>query len=156
MIMRHTQYAMKKQKVWLLFLIPVIIPLVVTIMTRNKSCSSQVEVYIGVQPAGVQSWKASLQRLSQEVQRCPRAEKIIVRYKVPLGPGVLAHAASSFRRSTRTTIYYRQEHQIRADRYSEGSNFVFTKVTDSAINSVAAQNGSFDDLVKLGCEDNSP
>jgi hypothetical protein len=43
-----------------------------------------------------------------------------------------------------------------ADRYAEGSNYVFVNVTDEAINSVTAKNGSFDDLIQFGCKDRSP
>jgi hypothetical protein len=147
---------MRKQKICLIFLISAIIPVTAILLTRTVSCSSQIEVSSGLHPQGAQSWKASLQRLSQEIQRCPKAEEFIIRYKVPLGPSVFAHAASSFRSDTQKTMYSRRDRIIIADRYAEGSNYVFVNVTDEAINSVAAKNGSFEDLTQFGCKDQSP
>jgi hypothetical protein len=135
-------------KLWLLLLIPLSIPVVASILGRKPPCANKVEVSIGVQPSGAPGWRASLQRLSDEIKRCPNANLYVIHRRTKW-----ISTDSSTRLATR---YDRAAQRLTDSRYGEGSGYWWSKVTDKPIHAIAAQGGTFDDLASYGCVDDSP
>lgn len=133
---------MKKQKTFLLFLIPLAIPLIINVMMREKPCSEHIDTSMGVQASYPVGWQESLQQLSRELKRCPQAKRFIIRRKTSWLKGYELR-----------TEYDRNTHVLFDSRFVEGSPYRWLNVREEVIYAIAASGGSFDDFKKYGCID---
>ena len=103
-------------KLWLLFLIPLSIPLVASVLNRKQACSNKIEVSIGVHSSGAPGWRASLQRLSEEMRRCPKANLYVIRRRTKW--------ISTDSNTRLETKYYRDTQTLWDSRFGEGSLYL--------------------------------
>jgi hypothetical protein len=144
---------MNKRYLVLLFLIPLAIPISILLMRREKPCSSQVDIHIGSyhvvagRRAGFDAGQRdALQRLSQEIKRCPNADTYVVRRTNDWGLGPFLLPA---RREDRI-IYKRKENRLEEDSGDADIYEVWDRVTNHAINAVAGEAGTIKSLARYG------
>ena len=140
--MRVIIFLMKRREVLLLLLIPLSIPLVITMMGREQPCSKQIDVSIGVQSSYPGGWQQSILQLSHEMKKCPKSKKFIIRRRT-----------SWFNGDELRTEYNRNTHVLYDSRFGEGSSYRWLNVNEKMIYEVAASSGGFDDFRKYGCID---
>lgn len=138
---------MNKRYVVLLFLIPLAIPISILLIRREKPCSSHVDFHIGSYSPFYGGQRAALQRLSQEIKRCPDADTYTVRRTTDWG--YLVPFIAPARREDRI-VYKRKENRLEEDGGDAGVFEVWDRVTNHAINAVAGEAGTIKGLARYG------
>ncbi|HEX8236046.1 MAG TPA: hypothetical protein VF600_08825 [Abditibacteriaceae bacterium] len=136
---------MKNRRVWLLFLLPLIVPVALLFRNAGRPCSSKIDVSIGNYSSLAAGQHAALQQLSYEIKRCPKAQTYTIR-RNNSGFKYLDEA------NYEVTVYSRKDGFLQDGAPVFGAHTQWLKVTDQAIHKVAASSGNFKDLAKNGCQ----
>ncbi len=140
---------MKKDKLWILFLVPFLIPAALLFKTKEVPCSSKVEVSIGDYSSVAAGQRAALRQLSEEIERCPNAQI----YKILRNNSIWKRWDEA---NLEITVYWRKQGRLQDGAPVFGVHTQWAKVTNAAIHEVANSSGDFKDFAKRGCEDAMP
>lgn len=125
-----------RSKVWVVTCIFLIFSLIVSACTLY--CSDEVDVSISGISTMEEGNRASIKKLSNEIRRCPSANKYRVFWKVTVNGQEVSRRAALYERNI--GVGYED------DPYSGFSSKVYP-VDDSAIHAIAQKGGTFDDFV---------
>ena len=113
------------------------------LLNQPRPCSDKVEVYIGwLATLNARSRISAMQRLSAEIQKCPKAKRYVLYWRIAID-----HKAGC------AIQYFRdRKGKGRILELEENGNVwhLWTNVSDEAINAVAAKMGTFSDLLTYG------